>query len=129
MTIDQVVTVDGLLFDDLIAEWAHHGDCIGADADFHRLAVLQGLKTHGHPPINPSKRAWCKFDEIENEKEYLDRNKDIVDATHFLIACPQTFEEELRSGTWSTIRYARIQQKPGVIVWPDGGVENVLSKV
>lgn len=127
MTPEQIYTVDNILFDDLIAEWAHHGDCIGADADFHKLATLSGLKTHGHPPKNPSKRAWCKFDGIEEEKEYLDRNRDIVNATHFLIACPQSFEEELRSGTWSTIRYARSVKRPGKIVWPDGRIEDVLS--
>lgn len=129
MTTEQIVAVDILLFDDLIAEWVHHGDCIGADADFHRLAKLSGLKTHGHPPINPNKRAWCDFDEIEEEKEYLDRNKDIVDAVDFMIACPKEFREQLRSGTWSTIRYARIQRKPGVIVWPDGKVEDVLQEL
>lgn len=127
MTVDQVVTVDGLLQYDLIASWAHHGDCIGADVDFHRLARLNGLKVHGHPPINPSKRAWCEFDEIEEEKEYIDRNHDIVRAVDFMIACPQGFKEELRSGTWATIRYFKGTGCPGKIVWPDGSVKDVLS--
>lgn len=129
MTQAQLWAVDELLQNDLTFEWAHHGDCIGADADFHKLADLNGLKMHGHPPLKRNKRAFCKFDKIEEEKEYLDRNKDIVDAVEYMIACPQGFEEELRSGTWSTIRYARIQQKPGVIVWPDGKVENVLQEL
>lgn len=129
MTTEQLWSVDKLLQDDLTFEWAHHGDCIGADADFHRLSDLNGLKTHGHPPLNRSKRAWCQFDATEEEKEYLVRNKDIVNAVDFMIACPQGFEEELRSGTWSTIRYARTMKRPGKIVWPDGRTEDVLSQL
>lgn len=126
MTQDQLWAVDQFLQNDLTFEWAHHGDCIGADADFHRLADLNGLKTHGHPPLNRSKRAWCTFDVMEEEKEYLLRNWDIVNSVDYMIACPKGFKEELRSGTWSTIRYFRGRDCPGSIVWPDGRIENVL---
>lgn len=129
MTTEQLWEVDWLLQEDLTFEWAHHGDCIGADAEFHKMADLNGLKTHGHPPLNRSKRAWCKFDMVEEEKEYLARNKDIVNAVDFMIACPQGFEEELRSGTWSTIRYAKLVKRPGKIVWPDGRTEDVLPQL
>ena len=53
-------------------------------------------------------------------KPPLDRNRDIVDACDVLIATPKDFVEELRSGTWATVRYARKQRKPLVIVWPNG---------
>lgn len=127
MSSEQIYAVDRLLDDDILTELAHHGDCIGSDADFHRIAGLQGLKTHGHPPKNPSKRAWCKFDGIEGEKEYLDRNKDIVNFSDWMIACPPHYEEELRSGTWSTIRYARKIGRQGFIVWPDGKVTDITE--
>lgn len=129
MTPEQIWKVDQLFSYDLVTMWAHHGDCIGADADFHRLAELNGLKTHGHPPINSSKRAFCKFDVIEEPKEYLDRNKDIVDAVDWMIFTPETKEEVLRSGTWSTVRYARKQKKPYIIVFPDGSVEDKRGEV
>ena len=43
---------------------------------------------------------------------YLDgftetRNKDIVNSCDILIACPENDKEVIRSGTWSTIRYAK----------------------
>jgi len=42
------------------------------------------------------------------EKTYLERNLDIVKNSSLLIACPiNKNKEELRSGTWSTIRKAR----------------------
>ncbi len=125
MTSAQIQQVDYLLEDSLTTSIAHHGDCIGADADFHRLSRLNGLELHGHPPINPSKRAFCEFystEEVEEEKEYIERNHDIVDAVDWMIACPAGFKEELRSGTWATIRYARNIERPGKIVWPDGKV-------
>ena len=44
-------------------------------------------------------------------KPYLDRNRDIVDACEVLLATPDG-PERLRSGTWSTVRYARKIGKP-----------------
>lgn len=125
MTSEQIQQVDYLLEDSLTTTTAHHGDCIGADDQFHRLAKMSGLKTHGHPPLNPSKRAFCEFDSIEEEKDYIPRNHDIVDAVDWMIACPANYEEELRSGTWATIRYARKMKRPGHIVWPDGKVTDI----
>ena len=97
----------------------HHGDCIGADAHVHRLATELGLRRIIHPPENVAKRAWCTGDAVTEAKPYLARNRDIVDVTTALLATPQG-PEELRSGTWSTVRYARRQTKPLVIVWPVG---------
>lgn len=128
MTSEQIYEVDKLLMDDLLTSTSHDGDCIGADADFNKLSKLSGLKRHGHPPINPSKRAWCDYDFIEEEKDYHERNHDIVDASDWMIACPAGFVEELRSGTWSTVRYARKNNRPGVIVWPDGKVTDINEK-
>lgn len=128
MTPEQVYEVDMLLNDELTTSYAHHGDCIGADADFHNIARLQGLELHGHPPINPSKRAFCEFystEEVEEEKDYIKRNHDIVMAVDWMIACPSSFKEELRSGTWATIRWARLAETPGYIVWPDGKVTGI----
>jgi hypothetical protein len=89
----------------------HHGDCVGADKDFHDLCVSLSnkinIKIIIHPPTDNKLRAYCKSDFIEKEKEYLQRNKDIVNNSDILIACPFSSEEQLRSGTWSTIRYAK----------------------
>jgi len=87
----------------------HHGDCIGADTDFHNICreLSDNIKIIIHPPSNDKKRSFCKSDDIRPEKEYLTRNKDIVNETNILIACPESAVEQLRSGTWSTVRYAR----------------------
>ena len=94
----------------------HHGDCIGADFDAHRIAI--GLaRVVVHPPINPTKRAWCEgANEVLSAKPYLERNRDIVDACDILIAAPRTLIEEQRSGTWATIRYARLARRKIYIV-------------
>lgn len=102
---------------------AHHGMCIGADYDFHSLCRASGLWIVGHPPINQSKMAdLTNCDELRTPKEYLDRNHDIVDESDYLIFTPKENEEVLRSGTWSTIRYAYKQLKLGYIVLPRGEV-------
>lgn len=97
----------------------HHGDCIGSDAQAHEIAQAFGCKIVIHPPINPSKRAFCKGEiTILEPRQYLDRNHDIVDACETLIATPKTSEEELRSGTWATIRYARKTGKNVIVLHP-----------
>jgi len=102
----------------------HHGDCIGADAQIHEMAKGLGLKIIVHPPSDPKKRAFCQgYDEIREEKGYLDRNHDIVNETELLLAVPRTPYEITRSGTWATIRYGRDKPKMDVaIVLPDGSI-------
>lgn len=102
----------------------HHGDCIGADADAHRLIrhYFPTVTIVGHPPINESKRAFCKVDIELKSFDYLVRNRQIVTATDVLVACPGGMTEELRSGTWSTVRYARKQKGyRGIVLWPQEG--------
>jgi hypothetical protein len=106
---------------------AHHGCCVGADADFHRLVVDLGCDVVGHPPTNTSSMMSDRliyegaranqYRELP-AKPYLDRNHDIVDACDLLIATPATRVEKLRSGTWATIRYARRCGKKLAIIFP-----------
>ena len=100
----------------------HHGDCVGADAYCHTIAVNQKIPVILHPPDLPGLRMFCtqSASEIREEKPYLDRNHDIVDETDILIACPKGGQETIRSGTWATVRYARKQGKQVIIIYPSG---------
>jgi hypothetical protein len=100
----------------------HEGDCIGADEQAAKGARLAGFRIIGHPPINSSKRAFFPADEDWPPAEYLVRNKTIVNRSQEMIATPGEFEEQLRSGTWSTIRYARRIGRPCHVILPDGRV-------
>ena len=101
----------------------HHGDCIGADAEAHDVAELLGWKTIIHPPANNKKRAYKRAEVTLLPAPYLVRNRAIVNATEVLIAAPQQFTEQLRSGTWFTVRYAQKKKRKIYIVLPDGSVE------
>ena len=85
----------------------HHGDCIGADLEAAIIATDAAYEVHSHPPTDPKKRAFHKSNVVHPKEPYLIRNRRIVDATKILIAAPKSDKEELRSGTWATIRYAR----------------------
>lgn len=92
----------------------HHGDCIGADTDFHNLCLSLSpcVKVVIHPPTINTFRAFNKSHKLLPPKPYLVRNHDIVDAADIVIACPfDKNKEELRSGTWATIRYCKKQGK------------------
>jgi len=109
----------------------HHGDCVGADSDFHDLA--SGYDIVVHPPSVDKYRAFREGSEILPPKSYLQRNMDIVDSCDILIAAPEG-EEQQRSGTWATVRYARKRNKSIFIVSPDGIIHpegppvNVITK-
>lgn len=87
----------------------HHGDCIGADAEAHAIVRwhFPECKIVLHPPVLREKRAFCKADEELKARDYLTRNQRIVDSCETLFAAPKRDYEELRSGTWATVRYAR----------------------
>ena len=98
---------------------AHHGDCVGADAQFHQVMIDAGIPVYIHPPLNPKRRAYCEgATKVFEPRSYLSRNKQIVRSCTRLLAFPRSTTEEQRSGTWSTIRYAR-KVKTGVkIIYP-----------
>lgn len=98
----------------------HHGDCTGADAQVAAFAQDLGYKLISHPPDNPRHRANHFAHEVRPEKPYLERNKDIVRETSALVAAPKGIDEQVRSGTWSTVRYATKLGKQIYIVYPDG---------
>lgn len=86
----------------------HHGDCIGADTDFHNIcSKYDKCKIYIHPPNNNTMRSFCISRHILEPKPYIIRNHNIVNSCDILLACPSGKTEQLRSGTWATIRYAR----------------------
>lgn len=109
----------------------HHGCCLGADAEFHD-AVLSNLaegwcrRVFLHPPLNDASVAKLSTLDLRvvtlYPEPYLDRNRSIVDASERLLACPSG-KETLRSGTWSTVRYARKVGKPVTIITTSGEVQ------
>jgi hypothetical protein len=102
---------------------------VGADSEAHGVAVGLGLCVVIHPPLKASKRANCHkqlrtspFEagaapgptpnvHLLKPQEYIVRNREIVDSTDFLVACPLTSYETLSSGSWATVRYARSKSK------------------
>lgn len=127
MTADQEFVITELVLEDGALPGtpsiARHGDCVGADVQFHRICRDAGsIWIVGHPPDNDSQRAFCEFDEIMPPKPYIARNHTIVDNCDVLIAAPHQRKEIRRSGTWATIRYARKQDRQLYIVLPQGKV-------
>jgi len=126
MTLHQEVVVEGLLIR-LQTDVVHHGDCLGADADFDAIAKRLGIRRILHPCHLPNRdakryRAFCDGDMTHKPLPPLVRNHEMINRCQTLIAAPKGYEEEERySGTWATIRYGRADPNVTVIiVWPDG---------
>jgi len=118
-----------MLFAQIITELKttefYHGDCIGADEQAHALVLaLEGEIAIKKRPCNlNSQRAFTKEGECIAEPEPpLDRNKKLVDDGEITVAVPGEDFEEVRSGTWATVRYSKKSGKPVIIIWPNGHV-------
>jgi hypothetical protein len=90
---------------------AHHGDCLGSDADFHHFIreIDPAIRIIIHPgfpanhPDDTTLRAFCEGDYTSEAKSFFARNRDIVDETDMLIATPAIKKET--GETWYTIHY------------------------
>lgn len=103
-------------------DWVHHGDCLGADLEFHFMASGGGfIAIHVHPPTDDKNRAFCEGDKEDEPLDYLERNRVIVSKSEILIAAPAPSSR----GTWATVNYARKKEIPIHVVSLNGSVENV----
>jgi hypothetical protein len=59
---------------------------------------------------------------VHEPKPYRVRNRDIVRDTETLIATPSEPVELLRSGTWSTVRFARKLGRAVWVILPNGNL-------
>jgi len=86
----------------------HYGQAVGADEEAALLAHEMGFWVVSHPSNLPNQTSVHTdlISEARAPKAPLVRNHDIVDESSLMFATPRTLNEELRSGTWATIRYA-----------------------
>ena len=98
---------------------AHHGCCVGSDAEFHRVLRRENAFMVGHPALGWPNGKLCAAvlcDFVEDPAPPMTRNQAIVDAVSLchdagrdpghLIATPLCGTRQRRSGTWATIRMA-----------------------
>lgn len=110
------------VLDQISPEYIRHGDCTGADIMTHTEALARGIKCIVHPPILERYRAFAQnYYEILPPKDYLARNRDIVNNCDVLVAMPRDASEE-HGGTWYTVKYARSKKKLIYIVYADGSI-------
>ena len=126
MTERQTLALAQLVQSSVWSEF-HHGGCIGADAQAHALVLTWKQRResnhpaiHNHPACLPKEVIGvCPDpDALYAPMEPLTRNRVIVDNISLLVAAPRGLAEVQRSGTWSTIRYARVQNVPVLILDP-----------
>lgn len=115
-------------FDKKITEF-YLGDCVGADMQSGHLIFKHAknpFKCYLLPSDIPSMQGHL---EIHYPcvrlppKPPLERDVDLVISIEILFATPKENIEQIRSGTWYTIRQAKKQGKDIYIIYPDGKVE------
>ena len=99
-----------------------HGGAFGSDFSAH--ALCRETNPDGLIEVWPADRKRVSLFAgqpsvvIKPLMDPLNRNKEIAKRSEFIIATPHTEKEELRSGTWATIRDAMREAKPVLIIWP-----------
>lgn len=108
---------------------AHHGCCVGADAEFHALCRERQFRIIGHPgphwPWGDLCARQLDCDYFYGPRPYMDRNQMIINAVSLdheddrsagiMIAAPYEMEMQPRGGTWSTVRMALKALRRGVL--------------
>jgi hypothetical protein len=101
-----------------------HGACRGADVEAHaivRKVFGSDVYVAVYPSTAKTKAPLELYEDasfIAVPKAPLARDRDIVDAGRdLLIAAPLQMYEVQRSGTWSTVRYARKKKIRVEILW------------
>ena len=128
MTVAQKDAFADVLHKHAAVQQLLHGDCIGADAQCHRLARQAGgqLAVHIYPPKDERQRAWCQVGDagelvVHKADTYLRRDFKMVKDADLVVAFPSGRKEQRRgSGTWAVIREARRKGVPLVVVFPNG---------
>lgn len=103
----------------------HHGGATGADEQAHTISERFLFERHIHWSMIADKRMKVTY-RAADDVEYaplppLKRNRVMIDASTWLIAAPAT-RQEMRCGTWATVRYARERKINITLVFPDGSV-------
>jgi hypothetical protein len=121
------------IYEKLGGKSLHQGMCEGSDTEMHDMVreKFPDSEIKGHPPINQEAfYAYRVCDQFAPPKDYLVRDRDIVDEVGALIATPKETTEQRRGGTWYTIRYAKkiIKADNGLckklyVIKPDGKVD------
>ena len=96
----------------------HHGDCKGVDVEAAAIAKELGYKIVCHPPKSSEQQGFFGGDEVREPLGYLQRDRNIVDATDVLLVVPLQNEWQPKGGTWYTHDYAVKKGKPVSIIYP-----------
>lgn len=108
-----------------------HGDCTGVDQQAHLIVreMNPEITIHIYQPSNNRNSANCAASDPSSDllvvhppEDFKKRDRKMVDASNLVIAFPFSQKEQVRSGTWVVIRYAKKRNTPLMIIYPDGQV-------
>jgi len=109
----------------------HHGQCIGADKQFHDIIYNNTMATIIiHPPYEKKDVFEVKVNRriiFLPPKSYLIRNMEIVLASEFLISAPSGMKDIMKSDVWTALKFAKSKMIDFIAILPNG-VESKVNK-
>lgn len=111
----------------------HHGCCVGADVDFHRICIQLGLVELMQ--LHPSNSKFTNklldlestgsVEKIWPRDDPLARDQRMVQLCDTLLITPISDDEVVRSGTWTTKRMALKLRRRVIHVRLHGAIEEL----
>jgi hypothetical protein len=102
---------------------AFHGDCIGADGQFHDLVRENRKKAwiEVYPSPYEAMRAFKEGDLTHEAMKAAERDKYMINQGEILLAAPPT-KQPVKSGTWANISFAETCEtiQKIIVIAPDG---------
>lgn len=132
MTLAQYAALPSVIA--ALPERVLHGGAEGADEEFDAYLrprwVGEGPFVEVYPVGQLRYHFWtytyageeARLSLLYYSDDPLIRNRIIAERCDHLLACPAEPDEQLRSGTWATVRYARKAGKPRTLLLPNGTV-------
>lgn len=103
-----------------------HGCCTGADTEFHKMCREKKVRIIGYPAYTEQEKLADECDSRHGiSYDPLVRNRQMVNGADLVIGAPNTMKDQIRSGTWMTLRHCKKRRKNHHIVYPDGQVESL----
>lgn len=126
LSSDQVILLHWDI-EDSEADLLIHGGAEGADEVADDAAARANIPIEIYPCIAHRFLLWTEIGDgvvrrVHAPTPPLIRNQIIARRCDRLIATPAGEEEEMRSGTWATVRYARKAGKRVTIITPSGRI-------
>lgn len=104
-------------------QYFHQGQCVGVDVEAARAIKKHFNMLVVSHHVKKELLGLCTNDIVKQAKGYFARNRDIVNSSDLMFIIPKEDKPQSTGGTWYTYKYALANNKPVLLILPDGSLQ------